>query len=297
MIAAMSVGALAGLGLLLLAWAAFPPRTDLAAAVGRFDVDRARARSGAVGSADSLSERLGHTLSSACADHGITLSRLRANLALLDRTLEQHLVTKLSTAMIGLFIPVLLVASLTAAGIGVGWTVPLLVGVALAVGFSFLPDASVAQAADARRNELRRALACYLDLVSMSLAGGRGVPEALPMSARIGQGWAFDLISDTLTGARYAGITPWQALSELGERVDVSELKDLGNALSLVSDDGAKIKESLRARAATARSRQLAEAEGDAEKASESIRNAHLMLGFAFLVFLGYPAVAAVMAV
>lgn len=57
------------------------------------------------------------------------------------------------------------------------------------------------------------------------------------------------------------------------------------------------MRESLRARASTARKRQLAEAEGSAEKASNSIQNAHLFLGFSFLLFLGYPAVAAVMAI
>ena len=39
------------------------------------------------------------------------------------------------------------------------------------------------------------------------------------------------------------------------------------------------------------------EAEGAAERASSSITNAQLFLGFSFLLFLGYPAIAAVMAI
>jgi len=297
MIWALLVGAGVGLGLVTTAWAMVPPRTDLAAAVGRFDTARAYARPASRAKTATWQERLGHALAVAVGNRGIGLATLRANLALMDRTIEQHLVTKLLTGMIGLAIPGAAAAVIAQAGLGVDWPITVAVGIAFAAGFSFLPDVSVARAAQARRDELRRALACYLDLVSMTLAGGRGVPEALPSAARIGQGWAFELIADTLKHARYRGITPWEALGQLGRQVDVSELRDLGNALSLVSEDGAKIKESLRARAATARSRQLAEAEGNAEKASESIKNAHLMLGFSFLLFLGFPAVVAVMAV
>jgi Flp pilus assembly protein TadB len=296
-IAAVIVGATAGLGLLAGAWALVPPRTDLAAAVGRFDTQRTRARAGSDHRAGGWRERLGRRLAALAANHGWTMPTLRANLALLDRTLEAHLVAKVLTGAVGLLLPAVVVTVLAAAGIRTGWTVPVLAAVLLAVGFSFLPDLSVTQAAETRRAELRRALACYLGLVAMSLAGGRGVPEALPSAARIGRGWAFELIADTLACARYSGITAWQALTELGDRVDVPEVRDLGHALSLVSDDGAKIKESLMARAGTARARQLAAAEGEAQRASESIRNAHLLLGFGFLLFLGFPAVAAVLAV
>lgn len=297
MIWALVIGAGTGLGLVSAAWAIVPPRTDLVVAAVRFDTAREYARTASRTEAVTWQERVGHTLAAAVANRGLGMVTLRANLALMDRTLEQHLVTKLLTGMIGLALPGVAAAVLAQAGLGVDWTITVGVGIAFAAGFSFLPDLSVAGAAQARRDELRRALACYLDLVSMALAGGRGVPEALPSAARIGQGWAFELIADTLKYARYRGITPWEALGQLGQRVDVSELRDLGNALSLVSEDGARIKESLRARAATARSRQLSEAEGNAEKASESIKNAHLMLGFSFLLFLGFPAVVAVMAV
>ena len=296
MIGALVVGATAGLGLLLAVWALVPPRSDLATAVGRFDARQSHARSVASPGESTWSQRLGETLASIAVRRGFAAPGLRANLTLADRTLEQHMVKKVFVGLVGLLLPVAVLTVLASVGIDIGWTVPLIVAVMLAGGFSFLPDLSLRQVADDRRSELRRALACYLDLVSMSLAGGRGVPEALPDAARIGRGWAFDLIGSTLSRARYSGVSPWDALAELGEHTGVNELRDLGGALSLVADDGAKIRESLRARAATARARQLAESEGDAERGSETIRNAHLILGFAFLVFLAYPAVAAVMA-
>jgi Flp pilus assembly protein TadB len=174
---------------------------------------------------------------------------------------------------------------------------PAIGGVALAALFFWVPDLSVAQAAEQRRHELRRALSCYLDLVAMSLAGGRGIPEALPTWARIGQGWAFELLLHTIDRARRVGDTPWAALADLGKRTGMQELQDLGGALLLVADDGVKVRASLTARASTQRRRQLAEAEGAASKADQTIQMAQVVLAAGFFLFLGYPAVVAVMGV
>ncbi|GAA1754010.1 type II secretion system F family protein [Aeromicrobium alkaliterrae] len=297
MIPALLIGAACGTGLLALAWAIVPPRRDLAAAIATIDSQRSTTTAPARDDRESLTDRLGRWLTVQLERNGFMAPKLRANLALLDRPLEAHLVSMLAMAAFGISLPILTSLIVNVAGVSTGFSVPLLAGLALAAGFSLIPNTTVATAAATRRNELRRALACYLDLVSMALAGGRGVPEALPAAAQLGRGWSFDVIADTLTMARYSGTTPWEALRALGERVDVAELRDLGSALGLVADDGAKVRESLRARAATARARQLAEAEGAAERASSSITNAQLFLGFSFLLFLGYPAIAAVMAI
>jgi tight adherence protein C len=98
-----------------------------------------------------------------------------------------------------------------------------------------------------------------------------------------------------LANARLRGTTPWQALGELGEAVDIEELRDLSGALTLAADDGAKIRSSLSARAATLRRRQLANAEGEAGEKSESMLIAQLLICTAFLIFLGYPAVSRLM--
>jgi len=295
-ILAMLIGAVGGAGLLLLALAVSPPRIDLAAAVGRLDARRVAAPI-PIAESPTWAQRLVGRATTSMTGRGLVRTGTRENLALEGRTLEEHFVSKFAVALVGLLIPVGLVVVLAAAGLRVGTTVPVIVGLAMATGFFFVPDVALAQAADVRRKELRRALACYLDLVSMGLAGGRGVPEALSDAARIGRGRGFDLLSGALAHARYAGTSTWEAFADLGYRTGVTELRDLGSALALVADDGAKIRDSLSARAATSRSRQLAEAEGDAEHASESIKNAHLLLGFAFLVFLAYPAIAAVMAI
>ena len=293
---AILAGAGVGFGLWLLRVALVPPRTDLAVAVGRWEAGRARTAQRRNGDTLTWTRRVGRRVSEELTVRGVDLSRLRADLELVDRPLEAQLVTKIGCGLLGLVLPVITDTVMSVAGVAVPVTIPLGVSVAMAAGFFFLPDVGVRREADRRRDELRRGLGCYLDLVAMSMAGGRGVPEALPTAARIGQGWAFELLAETISRARYTGITPWQGFGELGERVGMQELRDLGGALSLVADDGAKVRDSLTARASTLRRRQLADAEGDAQQADQSMRMAQLVLALGFLVFIGYPAVVNVMA-
>ena len=142
-----------------------------------------------------------------------------------------------------------------------------------------------------RRRDFRHAIGAFLDLVAMNLAGGRGVPEALMSASEIGTGWAMWRIRDALTSARIIGQTPWQALGALGEEVRIDELRDLSAALSLVAEDGAKVRESLTTRAAGLRRRELAELQGQAGERSQSMLVAQMLLAGAFLIFLIYPAV------
>ena len=231
------------------------------------------------------------------ARHGITLGKLRTDLELTDTPSRRTWSASARYGLLGLLLPSALALLMLSVGVTPPLALPAIGGLALGALFFWVPDLSVVQAAEQRRHELRRALSCYLDLVAMSLAGGRGIPEALPTCARIGQGWAFELLQDTIDRARHVGDTPWAALADLGERTGMQELQDLGGALLLVADDGAKVRASLTARASTQRRRQLAEAEGAAAKADQTIQMAQVVLAVGFFLFLGYPAVVAVMGV
>lgn len=292
---AILCGAGIGVAMLLLGLAFVPPRTDLAAAVGRWESQRQYKPTPTVSeTAADLQARLGAYLVRELRQRGISMAKLRADLELLGKTLEQHLTIKVLLAVFGLVLPSVANGALAISGIDLPWSMPVVGGLLCAVVFFLVPDLSVAQQASARRDDLRRALACFLDLVSMALNAGRGVSDALPLAAGIGQGRGFELISETISRSRYAGITPWAALSELGERVDLPELRDLGGALTLVADDGAKVRQSLTARAATQRRRQLAEAEGEADKSDQAINLAQVILAIGFMLFLGYPAMIAI---
>jgi tight adherence protein C len=75
----------------------------------------------------------------------------------------------------------------------------------------------------------------------------------------------------------------------------IDELRDMAAALALVADDGAKVRDSLSARATSLRRRELSEIEGRAQARSQSMLVAQLLLASGFLIFLIYPAIARVL--
>jgi tight adherence protein C len=300
--AAVLAGGLAGLGLYLFVRALLPSRPGLSARLARLDAARAeywRAGMAATGPAapqGRLRRRLGTRMAALYAARGWQQGALRADVNLLGRSWEGFLATKVLYAAGGLLLAPFAIVVLAAVGVDLGGGVPLWLALAVGAIAFFLPDLSVRQEAAVRRRDFRHVVGAYLDLVSMGLAGGRGVPEALLSAAEIGDGWALWRLRDCLNNARITGITQWAALGRLGEELAVDELRDLSAALELVADDGAKIRASLAARAASLRSRELAEIEGKAGERSQSMLVAQLLLCAGFLVFLSYPAVVRVIA-
>ena len=114
---------------------------------------------------------------------------------------------------------------------------------------------------------------------------------ALPAAANIGTGWTFDHLQDAIDGARFSGVTAWESLGALGRRVGLPELFDLDAALRLANEDGAKVKATLVARAGTLRSRRIADAEADANQATESMKFTLIVMVFAFLGYELYPSI------
>jgi tight adherence protein C len=289
------LGGLAGLGLFLLGYALYPPRPGLARQLAAFDAARrgGNGRWPAPGRAadTGLRAQLGAWLERLCAQQGFEFPSVRANLSLTGSSVEIFLATKVLLGVSGLLLGPALALLAGLAGIRVPALIGVWLGVVIGAVFFFLPDLELKQKATARRRDFRHAIGSFLDLVAMNLSGGRGVPEALMAAADVGTGWAFWRIRDTLAAARMTGLTPWQALGDLGEETRVDELRDLGASLSLVAEDGAKVRESLVARAATMRRRELADLQGQAGERSQSMLVAQLMLCAGFLLFLVFPVV------
>ena len=295
MIQAFFAGGLLGLGLYLLVRSLIPGRPGIGTRLAMIDAARAeylrRASDVSLdGSASRLRGRIGRQLAAIYAARGWHQGSLRADVNLLGRSWEAFLATKVLYAVGVIVVAPFVVVILAALGIGLIGAVPLWLALALGAVAFFLPDVSVRQEAAVRRRDFRHVVGAYLDLVAMGLAGGRGVPEALLAASEIGEGWALWRLRDCLTNARITGTTQWAALGRLGDELAVDELRDLAAALELVADDGAKIRSSLSARAATLRSRELAEIEGKAGEKSQSMLVAQLLLCAGFLVFLAYPA-------
>ncbi len=304
---AVVVGAVFGLGMYAAVRALMPTRRSPVATVARIDALRHRGGTGhapyvptaAQSAAEQVKkpsrlaeaqQRAGEWLAELYLQRGWEQRSLRADLALLDRTWESFLAGKVVLAAAGLFFGPFLFSMGWLIGFGVSPVVPVWLALLFAGVFFFLPDLEVRRDAKARRRDFRRVVAAYLDLVAMSLAGGRGLPEALKAAAEVSDGWALRRIRTALADARITGLTQWQALGKLGDEVGVDELKDLSASLALVADDGAKVRASLSARSETMRHRELAEIEGSAGEKSQSMLIAQLLLCLGFLIFLIYPA-------
>jgi Flp pilus assembly protein TadB len=304
MIAVMAAGAVAGLGLFLLIRVFVQPRPGVAATLARLDAAR---RSGSAMTASaaepdvriSVIERarfsLGSRLEAEAAARGWRFDKVRADLAIMNRSFAIHLGTKVLLA-IGALVWVPLVFGLAdLVGSGMGTTTPAAVTLlGVLIGF-FIPDMVLAKEAEKRRRDFRHVVGSFLDLVAMNLAGGRGLPEALMAASSVGDHWALARIRQALSNARVVGITPWEGVGNLGKELGVDELRDLASALTLAGDEGAKIRHSLMARAESMRRKELADVEGQAGERSQSMLVAQLLICSAFLLFLAYPATSQIM--
>ncbi|MBW8799489.1 MAG: type II secretion system F family protein [Streptomyces sp.] len=291
------VGVTLGLGVYVLIRALMPSRRSAVAQVARIDAMRARGaayesarQTRDTGKLGTLRAEVGERVADFYRQQGWEQRSLRADLAVLDRSWEKFLATKVLLAAAGLIFGPFLFAVVYTMGFGHNPVIPVWLALACAALFFFLPDLEVRRDAAEKRRDLRRVIGAYLDLVSMSLAGGRGLPEALMAAAEVSDGWANQRIRNALADARITGVSQWQALGALGEELGVEELKDLSASLALVADDGAKVRESLASRAETMRHRELAEIEGSAGEKSQSMLVAQLLLCAGFLVFLIFPA-------
>ena len=293
------LGAAVGLGVYLLIRALIPSRRSAAVTVAQIDALRELGPySVDVGGGKlTFKEAIGRRMAEFYARQGWQQRSLRADLAILDRSWEAFLTTKIGLAAYGFVFVPLVYGLLWVVGMHLNFLVPLWLTLVAAAGFFVLPDLEVRQKAKERREDFRRVVSAYLDLVAMNLAGGRGLPEALMSAAEISDGWAVRRIRNTLSDARLSGQTQWAALGGLGLAIGVEELVDLGNALALTADDGAKIRTSLASRAQTMRRRELSEIEGKAGQKSQSMLVAQVLLCTGFLVFLIYPAITQIAAI
>jgi Flp pilus assembly protein TadB len=276
----MTVSVLLGAGLGLGMWALvvwlFPPRPSLAAAL---------ATTRPVAS-DAL--RVFALL-------GLPTGRQRRDLRLLERTTESFLTSKAVFAVLGLLLPNVMQMLVWLVGAPLPWQVPVVGSIGIAAGGFLLPDLDVRRQAQRKRASFRHALGAYLNLVRVLLAGGAGVDGALTDAASIGQGWTFSCIRRALTTARLTRTTPWVALRQLGDELDVRELIEVSSSVSLAGTEGAKVRASLAAKAAAMRTHELTEAEGAAQAATERMSMPVMCLFAGFLLFIGYPAMETVL--
>ena len=294
MITALICGGGLGAGLWLIIRGLYPPRPSLAQALAQL---RRLPEPAPVltpemegGIAARLGRPLAEMLGRTNADW-LLPGKVRQDLAVLGRAPERHVAEKVTLAVVGLlFVPAFSVL-LALGGAHLPILVPLWASLILMVAGFFAPDLGVHADAGRSRRDFRHALSSFLDLVVVALAGGGGVETALADAASVGSGWAFVYLRRALDQARLARQTPWAALGRLGQQLGVVELSELAASVALAGTEGAKVRASLAAKAASLRTHQLAEAETADQAATERMSLPVVLLFAGFLLFLGYPAV------
>lgn len=306
MMAALAAGAGVGVGLLLTGRALMPPRQPLGEALARIDTaaryaTRAetfvpRGANAAARRHDALRWAVGDRLAAVWVARGWLNHSLRSDLALLECTSPDFFARKAVYGVVGLVLPPTLVAVLGFGGVRVPVILPAWGALLVAALFFTFPDLGVRSDATRRRRDFRVVVGSFLDLVAMKMASGSGLAEALREAAAVGHGWAFARLRGALEDARIDGLSPAAALGRLGEELGLPDLRDLSASLTLVDTSGAQAEESLRTKASSLRARELSEAVGAANERSQAMLVAQVLLGLGFLLFLGYPAVARVLA-
>ena len=274
-------GALAGAGLLLMVRGAlFVTSTPLTAVIDELHRPRpaVRVRRGTL---DVLADR---------ASGRAALARA-ADLAACERSLSKFAQDRLVWAMFAAAVPLGLLPLITvgALSLPIGFV---LVGVLVAAAGGWL-YALVDLRSDAKkaRREFRHALASYLELVTILMAGGAGVETSLYDAAEIGRGRAFRQLRAALSASQARREPPWASLGALGHRLGVAELQQLEASMSLAGG-GARVRSSLHAKARAMRGKDLAEIESEAQTRSETMVLPVAMMFAGFLLLIGYPALA-----
>jgi len=209
--------------------------------------------------------------------------------------LEALVVEKLMLAVTGAVFPLFFFVGVGLVGVHLPGALVITATIAFAIGGYLMPDIQLQQRAKARRKSFRYALSAFLDLVSISLAGGGLVQGSLQDAAAVGRGWAFEEFRRPLELTREKGRPPWEDVGRLGDELGVPELAELSASLTLAGSEGARVRQSLVAKAESLRQRRMSEAEAEANEASERMVVPLVLLGVGFLLFLGYPAVSRVL--
>ncbi|WP_430786865.1 type II secretion system F family protein [Actinoplanes sp. G11-F43] len=281
-ITAMLFGGLAGLGLYLMLRGALPAGPALGPALQRLH-PTAPATSAAPATDVSpagrwIAARIGHWFRPPTRE-----------LRLTGQSTERYVVEKLAYPLVGLLFPPVMTFVLSAADIHLSFVVPLAGSLGLAVLMFFLVDVSIKQKAAEAREQFIRAVAVYLDLVALERSAAHGPVESLERAARVGEGWVFERIRESLDGARVTGVAPWDGLTRVAEEIGVPELGDVGDIMRLSGTEGAQVSDTLVSRAQSLRVLLRTKEQGRANTATTVLYIPTSLTVMVLFVIAGYP--------
>lgn len=274
-------GCVAGAGLLLVIRGAMSPPAPLAEVVAELHRPRSNQPRTRRDRIDAAAERVAL----------VGLSGRESDLAVCEKSVAKFTQDRLTWALLASSSGLVLLA-IRPLGAVTWLSVPMALGLSVVAGVGGWFYALVDLRSDAvrARREFVSSLASYLELVSILMAGGAGVETALYEGASIGRGRGYRQIRSALSAAQARRQGPWEEFGELGRRIGVEELQNLEAAMTLASKEGARVRESLAARASALRERDVYRQEAEAQSKSETMVLPVAMMFAGFLLLIGYPA-------
>ncbi len=288
------VGLGIGVGLVTVLCGLFPPPLTLRAALARLSGEHAPVDT------DVLSRRAGgaRRMAGHFVDTNVKkIPRLAAivvpDLAITGTATETFALKVVGYGVgLALLGPVLW-ATAGAVGIHLSLEVPLLGVLLLGAAGAISPFFDLHKEAESRRRHFCHSLSTYASLVSMAMAGSMGWSSALEVAAGVSStDWAMEEIAQSLLWAQAYRKPPSEGLERLATRLNVPELADLAMAMAQAGD-GARIRDTLDAKAASLRLKETSALEDAAQAVTQKmlLPGVLLMAGYGVLVF--YPALAA----
>lgn len=277
----IAAGALAGLGVLLIVRGAVGDTAPLAAVYA--ELHRPRTALPPVVRREIVVRRLA----------GRPTPARDRDLAVCERTLDRYVEDRLVWAALGAApgAAVLLLSVGSTATILSPAALLLSIPVGGVAGWLFA-RVDLRSDADKARRGFRHALASYLELVTILMAGGAGVETAMFDAVAIGEGAAFRHLRTAMSAAQARREPPWHLLGELGDSLGIVELAEFHASMTLAGD-GAQVRDTLSAKANGIRLRDLAALESEAQAKSETMVLPVVLMFAGFLILIGYPALAA----
>lgn len=250
--------------------AAWPAKPHLASALDRLDARNypsAVPGTSAPGAAGSLAGKVGAQL---LGEFGVRVHLPYKDLNLLRISAAEHLGRRVLLCLYGLLLPQLLQALLAVAGASLPFAIPAVVSLVLGALFWLAPGRDVRRDAAAARLVVRHAAASYLERVALARIANSGAGQALTQTAEVGDGWIFQRMRQAFDHAELAGVTPWEALRQLGDELDIPELTRPVDTLALAGD-GAAVYTTLQAQARQLRIALLTDTKAQANEASAAM--------------------------
>jgi tight adherence protein C len=250
-----------------------------------------RSKSGRSGSARLRADRLvGARVAVSMRRRQIVGERLGTRLTLVGMTLEELCAQCVLSATVGFLLPAVSCSLMAAGGVRLSFVIPVwigLIGGLIGAGFPVVVLESTVKRA---RRAAIRVVCSFLDMVVLGLAAGMGIESALMTAAQVGDTDISRRIFAALSGSRDTGEPPWEALFRLGSSMGISDLCEIASTAGLAGTEGAKVRSTLAARAASVRRHERAVREAEANAITEKLFLPGALLLLGFLVFIGYPA-------